>query len=49
LETGLRQTGLFPAKTPVDGMLTGYTYRGTTPAYSLPAIRADGTGKRLNT
>jgi hypothetical protein len=41
--------GLFLAKSPVGGILAGYTYRGTTPAYSLPAIRADGPGKRLNT
>jgi len=36
-------------KAPGRGILTGYTYRGTTPAFSLPAIRADGPGKRLKT
>ena len=46
---GLSEVGLFLAKSPVGGILAGYTYRGTTPAYSLPAIRADGPGKRLNT
>jgi hypothetical protein len=47
--SGLREVGLFLAKNRVGGILTGYTYRGTTPAYSLPAIRADGPGRRLNT
>jgi hypothetical protein len=42
-------SGAVPGENPRDAMLTGYTYRGTTPAYSLPAIRDDCTGKRLNT